>query len=181
MATKTADRRTKRLPRVTVPEAAAGPLAGALVGYGVFAILVIVIAALFAGDNFSLPSKDWQSLGFGASALAGLLLFVGYTYGGFVAGRLAGAGRKGLHLGIAVFAAGIVLALFTGWAISAGTTGDQRDSLEAVLRTLGAPGSSDWGDIGTAAGIASVAGMLLGSVAGGSLAERRSARVTATG
>ena len=181
MARKTAERQTKRLPRVTVPEATAGPLAGALVGYGVFAILVVVIGALFAGDDFRLPSEDWKSLGFGASVLAGLLLFIGYTYGAFVAGRVGGAGQKGLFLGIAVFATGIGLALLAGWAISAGTTGDQRENLETVLRALGAPGSpGDWRDIGTTAGVSSVAGMLLGSVAGGLLAERHSAPLART-
>lgn len=66
---------------------------------------------------FSIPEENWRNLGFGASILVGALLFVGYLYGGFIAG----------------------LAL--------------------------APGDADdWRDIGTTAGVSSVAGMLLGSV-----------------
>lgn len=178
MAAKTRDPQTKRLPRVTAPEAAAGPVAGALVGYAVFALLTIVIAALFAGEDFSLPNEEWKSLGFGASVLVGFLLLIGYTYGAFIAGRVGGGGQKGLVLGIAVFAIGVALAAIVGWAISAGTTGDQRENLEGILRAFGAPGSpSDWRDIGTTAGISSVLGMLLGSVTGGLLAERHSAPV----
>lgn len=107
MATKTIDRQTKRLPRVTTPEAMAGPVAGALVGYG-----------------------------------------------GFIAGRVGGGGQRGVALGVAVFIVGIGLALLPG-------------SLE------------DWRDIGTTAGVASVAGMLLGSLAGGVLAQRQSAPLVA--
>lgn len=178
MATKT-ERQTKRLPRVTTPEAVAGPLAGALIGYGVFAILVVVIASLFAGDEFGLPDEEWKSLGFGASILAGLLLFIGYTYGGFIAGRVGGGGHRGMALGLAVFIAGIALALFAGWAVSA-TSGDQADQLRAALGALGTPGSlEDWRDIGTTAGVASVAGMLLGSLTGGVLAQRQTAPVIA--
>lgn len=181
MATTTSNRRTKRLPRVTVPEAMAGPVAGALVGYGVFAVLVIVIAALFGSNDFALPDEDWKSLGFGASVLAGLLLFVGFLYGGFIAGRVGGGGQKGIPLGVSVFVVGLALALLAGWAVSAGTTGDQSDQLRTALRTLGVPGSlDDWRDIGTTAGVSSVAGMLLGSLAGGILAQRRSVPVAKT-
>ncbi len=179
MATKT-ERQTKRLPRVTTPEAVAGPLAGGLIGYGVFAILVVMIASLVAGEEFSLPGEEWKSLGFGASILAGLLLFIGYTYGGFIAGRVGGGGQRGIALGLAVFIVGIGLALFAGWAVSAATSGDQADQLRAALRALGTPGSlEDWRNIGTTAGVASVAGMLLGSLAGGVLAQRQSAPVDA--
>ena len=178
MATKTGTRHTKQLPRVTTAEAMAGPAAGALVGYGLFAILVVLIASLFAGDDFRLPAEDWRSLGFGASALAGVLLFAGFTYGGFIAGRVGGGGQKGIPLGVAVFLAGIALAFLAGWAVSASTSGDQSEQLRTALRALGVPGSlEDWRDIGTTAGISSVAGMLLGSVAGGVLAQRRSAPV----
>jgi hypothetical protein len=69
----------------------------------------------------------------------------------------------------------IGLALLAGWAVSAGATGDQSDQLRAALRAVGTPGSlEDWRDIGTTAGIASVFGMLIGSLAGGMLAQRQS-------
>lgn len=179
MATRPASEEMKDVPRVTVPELVTGPVAGALLGYGAFAILLVVLGALFAEGNVGIPEENWKDLGFGASILAGALLFLGYLYGGFIAGRVGGAGQKGIPLGIGVFLAGLALAALGGWAVSAGTTGDQRDTAAQTLRALGAPGGlDDWRDIGTAAGVASVTGMLLGSVAGGALAERRTRTAT---
>ncbi len=177
--TKAASRKTEQAPRVTVSEVLTGPVAGALVGYGVFAILLTVIGALFADDKLSIPEQEWKELGVGASVLAGLLLFVGYLYGGFIAGRVGGTGQKGIPMALGAFLAGLALAGLAGWAVNVGTSGDQRDTAAESLRAIGAPGdASDWRDIGTTAGISSIAGMLLGSLAGGALAEQRT-RVTA--
>lgn len=178
MATKTATRKAEPAARITVSELLTGPVAGALIGYGVFAILVTVIGALFADDKLSIPEENWKDLGLGASVLAGLLLFVGYLYGGFIAGRVGGIGQKGIPMALGAFVAGLALAGLAGWAINVGTSGDQRDTAAQSLRAIGAPGGADdWRDIGTTAGVASIAGMLLGSVAGGALAEQRT-RVT---
>jgi hypothetical protein len=47
------------------------------------------------------------------------------------------------------------------------------DTIGSNLRSLGIPtSSSEWGDIGTLAGIASLAAMLLGALVGGVLGER---------
>jgi len=98
---------------VTFAEAILAPLAGALVGYATFGILATIIAALAGSSNQSLqiPADNWEEVGFGAAVLAGTLLFVGYLYGGFVAGRLAGAGRMGRAQGLLVFVAGVGLAI----------------------------------------------------------------------
>lgn len=174
MATRTTTRREADATRVTVPEIVTGPVAGALVGYGVFAIALVVIGALFAENRLSLPEQNWKDLGLGASVLAGVILFFGYLYGGFIAGRVAGAGQKGIPLGVGVFLAGLALAALAGWAVSSGTSGDEREAAAQTLRALGAPGGSDdWSDIGTTAGVSSLTGMLLGSMAGGALAEHR--------
>ena len=181
MATRSASQQGDKAVSVTVPEAVTGPIAGAVLGYGVFAILLVIIGALFADNQFSIPDENWRNLGFGASILLGALLFVGYLYGGFIAGRVGGAGQKGIALGIGVFIAGLALAALAGWAVTAGTSGDQRDSAAQSLRALGAPGGSDdWRDIGTTAGVSSLVGMLLGSVAGGALAEQRTRGGTKT-
>jgi hypothetical protein len=179
MATQTAAQREQEATRVTVPEIVTGPVAGALVGYGVFAIALVVIGALFAEERLSLPEQSWKDLGLGASVLAGVILFFGYLYGGFIAGRVGGAGQRGIPLGVGVFLAGLALAALAG-AVSSGTSGDERETAAQTLRALGAPGGSDdWADIGTTAGVSSVAGMLLGSMAGGALAEHRT-RAAAT-
>jgi len=159
---------------VTFAEAILAPLAGALVGYATFGILATIIAALAGSSNQSLqiPADNWEEVGFGAAVLAGTLLFVGYLYGGFVAGRLAGAGRMGRAQGLLVFVAGVGLAILAGAAISWWSKGEQADELARALRTFGVPGSSaEWRQIGTATGICSLAGMLFGSYIGGQLAE----------
>ena len=77
VATRSTSQQREKAARVTVPEAVTGPIAGAVLGYGVFAILLVIIGALFAGDQFSVPEENWKNLGFGASIFVGALLFVG--------------------------------------------------------------------------------------------------------
>jgi hypothetical protein len=173
MDTRTPERETTSPPRVTAPETILGPLAGALVGFAVFAISAVVLGALLGTDQFGLPDRDWNTIGAGAAVAAGLVLFVGFTYGGFVAGRLGGTGQHGLMLGAGTFAVAITLALVAGWAVQAAADGEQVDRYAESLRAFGVPGSLDgWRDVGTAAGISAIAGMLLGSMLGGSLATR---------
>lgn len=109
MVTKTKTRQRREATRVTFAEAILAPVAGALVGYATFGILATTIAALAGSSNASLqiPGDNWEGVGFGAAVVAGTLLFVGYLYGGFVAGRLAGAGRMGRTQGLLVFVAGV--------------------------------------------------------------------------
>jgi hypothetical protein len=174
MTTKTASGKAEGAARITASEVLTGPVAGALIGYGVFTILIAVIGALFADHKLTIPEERWKDLGLGASVLAGLLLFVGYLYGGFIAGRVGGIGQKGIPMALGAFVAGVVLAGLAGLTVKVGTSGDQRDTAARSLRAIGAPGDADdWRDIGTIAGVASIAGMLLGSVAGGALAEQR--------
>ena len=112
--------------------------------------------------------------------MAGLLLFVGYLYGGFVAGRLAGAGRIGRAGGLLVFVAGIALAVLVGVALSGWTDGAQADEVARALRTFGIPGSThEWRQIGTATGLCSLLGMFFGSLIGGWLAEDKLRRGSA--
>jgi hypothetical protein len=178
MATRTHSRTAtgQATGQVTVAEGVLGPVAGALVGYATFAVLVTILAAVGLHRNLPDPQQHWKDLGFGASITAGVLLFVGYLYGSFIAGRAAGAGRAGLMVGLSVFVAGLALALIAAWAVRVGTSGDEARQLERALRILGTPGSvDDWRQIGSTAGAASLTGMLFGSVAGGALAQRRPA------
>jgi hypothetical protein len=175
MATRAESRATRQATdHATVAEVMLGSVAGALVGYATFAILVTILAAIGLNKNLPNPEQHWKDIGFGASIVAGLLLFVGYLYGSFVAGRAAGGGRAGILAGMTVFVAGLALALIAAWAVRAGTSGAEARQLVRTLRGLGLPGSTDdWRQIGSTAGVASLLGMLLGSLAGGALAQRR--------
>lgn len=172
--TSVREHRLERTPRVTVVEALVGPVAGALVGFATFAIAAVVIGSLLGTGELGLPDRNWETLGFGASIAAGLVLFVGFTYGAFVAGRLGGFGQHGLPMGIATFVAGVGLALLAAWAVQVGADSEEMDQYAQGLSALGVPGQIDgWRDIATTAGVSAVAGMLLGSLAGGALAHRR--------
>lgn len=166
-------RTSRQTPRTTAAEVVLGPVAGALVGFAVFAFGAVIIGALIGSDEFGLPDQDWESLGFGASVGAGLLLFVGFLYGGFVAGRLGGVGQHGIALGFGTFLVGAGVAALAGWVVQAGADAEQAQQYASTLRSLGVPGDLDgWRDIATTAGVSAVAGMLLGALAGGALAHR---------
>lgn len=150
--------------------------AGVLAAYGAFAVLAgLAVGVIKAADvNIDLSSQ-WRDLGMaGGLVVAGLLLFA-YLFGGYVAGRMARRSAT-LH-GLAVFALGV--------AVAAGIAGLARwlggDAVAASnLRDLGVPTTaSEWRDIATVAGVASLAAMLIGAVAGGVLGERWHAKLLA--
>jgi hypothetical protein len=61
--------------------------------------------------------------------------------------------------------------------VNAAGNGDIANRLQHALRTFGVPGSwEEWRQIGTAAGISSVVGMLAGSLLGSRIGERSSAK-----
>lgn len=162
-----------RPPRVTAAEALLGPVAGALIGFAFFAIAAVTVGALLGTGEFAVPDRDWESLGIGASVGAGIVLFLGFLYGGFVAGRLGGAGQRGPALGLGTFLAGVVIALLGAWAVAVGADDPQAQQYAQALRALGVPGDLDgWQDVASTAGVSALLGMLLGSVAGGVLAHR---------
>jgi hypothetical protein len=145
-------------------------LAGALAAYGLTAVLLAIAggiaAAVNSGSNFS--NVSWSDLKAGTGIIVGVILFVSYVFGGYVAGRMA---RRSGHLnGLAVFFFGVLLALAVGlWVKLAGGG----SSITTTLRNVGAPTTwHEWRDVGTVAGIASLAGMLIGSMVGGVLGER---------
>jgi len=145
-------------------------LAGTLVAYGAFAVVLAVTAAVAkaAGVDTDLSGNDWERLGtVGGAVVAGVLL-VSYLMGGYVAGRMAR--RAGSLNGFLVFVLGVLVAVVVTAIVNVFTDGE--DILEN-LRNVGVPTSSDeWGDIGTVAGLGSVLAMIVGSVLGGILGER---------
>ena len=151
-------------------------LAGVLVAYGAFAILAALAAAALAaiGLDNDLSSNDWARLGTGSAIAAAVILLLAYLFGGYVAGRMAR--RAGLRNGLAVFLLAIVLVAAVG-AIAASQA--DADTIRTSLRSLGIPTSgSEWSDIGTLAGIASLAAMLIGALVGGVLGERWHSKLT---
>jgi hypothetical protein len=151
-------------------------LAGVLVAYGAFAVLAALVGAAAAaiGLDNDLSRNDWARLGTGSAIAAAVVLLLAYLFGGYVAGRMAR--RAGLLNGLAVFLLAIVLVAAVG-AIAASQA--DADAIRSNLRSLGIPTSgSEWGDLGTLAGIASVAAMLVGALVGGVLGERWHSKLT---
>jgi hypothetical protein len=154
-------------------------IAGVLVSYGAFAVLVgaatAVVAAL--GIDADLTDREWRNAGNGVGIIAGIVLFLAYLFGGYVSGRMAR--RAGLINGLFVFIGGLVVAAATvGIVQAAGESGEAMDRLRESLANFGVPTSgSQWGAVGTVAGIAALTGMLLGAVLGGVLGERWHAKM----
>ena len=151
-------------------------LAGTLVAYGAFAVLAALVGAAAAaiGLTNDLSSNDWARLGTGSAIAGAIVLLVAYLFGGYVAGRMAR--RAGLLNGLAVFVLAIVLIAAVGAIVASQA---DVDTIRTNLRSLGIPTSgSEWSDIGTLAGIASLAAMLLGALVGGVLGERWHSKLT---
>jgi hypothetical protein len=151
-------------------------LAGVLVAYGAFAVLAALAgaAATAIGLNNDLSSNEWARLGTGSAIAAAVVLLFAYLFGGYVAGRMAR--RAGLLNGLAVFLLAIVLIAAVSAIIASQV---DADAIRSNLRSLGVPTSgSEWSDIGTLAGIASLAAMLLGALVGGVLGERWHSKLT---
>jgi len=145
-------------------------LAGILVAYGAFALVAGLTAAVLRALNVNvdLSGQDLRQAGIAGGVVLGAVLFVSWYFGGYVAGRMAR--RAGTTQGLLVFLFGLFIAIAAATLVEAsGATGD----VVRGLRNLGVPTSADqWRQIGTVAGIASLAGMFLGAVLGGTMGER---------
>jgi len=145
-------------------------LAGTLVAYGAFAVLVAIVAAVVkaVGFNTNLSTNQWRQYGVGGGIALCVVLFCAYLYGGYVAGRMAR--RSGAMNGLLVFVLGLVLAVGVA-ALARWMNAD--GAVLRNLRNVGVPTTrSEWSDIGTVAGIGSLLVMLVGSILGGTLGER---------
>jgi hypothetical protein len=144
-------------------------LAGVLVAYGAFAMLIGIAAAIVDALNVDtdIVTTDYEQLGVvGGLIVAGILL-LSYLFGGYVAGRMAR--RAGLLNGLAVAVLGLAIAA----AVAALVRASDAETINTSLRSLGVPTTADeYGQAFTVAGIASLAAILLGSLLGGTLGER---------
>jgi hypothetical protein len=154
------------LGRLSLPSV----LAGVLVAYGAFAVLAALVGAAAAAIGLTTD----QALGVGSAIAVAILLLVAYLFGGYVAGRMAR--RAGLVNGLAVFVLAVVLVAVVA-AIAASQA--DADTVQANLRSLGIPTTgTEWGKIGSLAGIGSLAAMLVGALVGGVLGERWHTKLT---
>jgi hypothetical protein len=143
-------------------------LAGVLVAYGAFAVLVGIAAAIVDALNVDTDiTTDYEQLGIlGGLIVAGILL-VSYLFGGYVAGRMAR--RAGALNGLLVAVLGLAIAA----AVAALVRNTDAETINSNLRSLGVPTTADeYGQAFTVAGIASMVAIFLGSLLGGSLGER---------
>jgi uncharacterized membrane protein len=151
-------------------------LAGVLVAYGAFAVLAALAGAVAAviGLDTDLSANNWAELGIGSAIVAAVVLLLAYLFGGYVAGRMAR--RAGLLHGVGVFVLALVLVALI--AVIAATQTDT-SVIRGNLRSLGIPTTgAEWGEVGTLAGIGSLAAMLVGAVLGGLLGERWHTKLT---
>jgi hypothetical protein len=145
-------------------------LAGTLVAYGAFAVLLAIAAAVATGVGVDTDFSDneWRRLGAAGGAVVAVVLFLAYWFGGYVAGRMSR--RAGTTNGFLVFVLGVVLAVGVAGLVNLFADGDD---IVRELRGTGIPTTWDkWRDIGTVAGIGSILGMLFGSLLGGLAGER---------
>jgi hypothetical protein len=145
-------------------------VAGVLVAYGAFVLLAALVGAVAVavGLDTELASNDWATLGRGSAVTVTVVAFVAYLFGGYVAGRMAR--RAGLVNGLAVFVLALVVAVVVGAIVASQT---DTEAIQANLRSLGLPVTgTEWARIGTAAGIGTLVGMLVGAGIGGVVGER---------
>jgi hypothetical protein len=145
-------------------------LSGTLVAYGAFLVVLAIAGGIAAalGVDTDLGSRDFHTLGVGGGIAVAVVLLISYLFGGYVAGRMAR--RAGAVNGLLVFVLGLVIAGAVGGAV-AGLGGT--DNVVRGIRNVGLPTTwAQWRDIGTVAGIASLAAMILGSILGGISGER---------
>lgn len=151
--------------QLSVPSAAAGVLSA----YGAFALLAGIAVGVLKAANVDIDvSSQWRQLGMSGGLVVAGLLLVAYLFGGYVSGRMAR--RSSVMHGVVVFVLGVAVAaaaaVFARWLGGA-------DVASSNLRDLGVPTTaSEWGDIATVAGIASLAAMLVGSLLGATMGER---------
>jgi hypothetical protein len=153
------------------PEPPARPISGFAVGagvlaaYGAFSLLISLVAAFSNGAhaNQRLSGATWKELGTGGGITTGVVLLVAWGIGGYIAGRVAG--RDGVRHGAWVFVAGVVL--FTVVCAAVTWLPDTAQILRN-MRLLGLPvRRAEWRDMGSIAGISSLAGAAVGALLGG--------------
>jgi hypothetical protein len=144
-------------------------LAGVLVAYAMTALLVGGAAAVLVHNGSKTDLTDgWDKLGTKGGLLLGGLLFVSYLLGSYVAGRMAW--RRGWVHGLAVFIGSIVIVGGVALLVRSLVKPDEIEKITDAFRSFGIPTTRDeWRNVDSVVGLASLGGMLLGSLLGGVL------------
>jgi len=147
-------------------------LAGVLVGYATFAILLGGAVAVLRGNESQLDlSENWGDLSTRGGLLLGGLLFLAFLLGGYIAGRMAW--RRGAAHGVFVVLGSVLVVAIAAGLLRVLTQPDDVKGITEALERFGVPTTAkDWGNVAPVTWIAALGGMLLGSVIGGLLGER---------
>ena len=147
-------------------------VAGMLVGYATFALLLGAAVAILRGNESQFDlSENWGNLSARGGILLGGLLFVSYLFAGYIAGRMAW--RRGAAHGVLVFLGSVLLVGVAAALVRTLTQPEDVEGITDALRSFGVPTTAkEWGDVGIVTWVASLGGMLLGSVLGGRLGQR---------
>jgi hypothetical protein len=154
------------------PFSAVAILAGVLVGYSVFALLLGGAVAILRADGSTLDlSENWSDLGNRGGLLLGGLLFVSYLLAGYITGRMAW--RRGAAHGLLLVLGSIILVAVAAGLLAALTQPEDVKGITDSLRSFGVPTTGEeWRSVGPVVLVASLGGMLLGALAGGVIGER---------
>ena len=151
-------------------------IAGALVAFGAVGVVLAVAGAV--GNQLGLRTSgvsvdEWRNLGIAGAAVATVVLFGAFFFGGYTAGRMGR--RAGASHGTAVFAVGvIVVGVVVGLTAWTGATNALRDRLVSN----GVPtDAGTWSGVAIVAIAAGVLATLAGSVLGAVRGERWHGRV----
>lgn len=147
-------------------------LAGVLVGYATFALLLGGAIAVLTRRGSELDlTEGWGNLTTRGGVLLGVMLLASYLLAGYMAGRMAW--RHGILHGIAVFLGSVVVVGAIALLVRSLAKPDDVKVASDALRGFGVPTTrEEWGNVGTAVGVLSLGGMFIGSVLGGVLGER---------
>jgi hypothetical protein len=155
----------------------ASVFAGTLVAFAATVLLLGVAAATAAGFGLDahLSDNNWREAGAAGGAVVAGAVFLAYLFGGYAAGRMAR--RQGvLHGALVAFTSLLAIAVVV--IVARLITNVDGESILRDLRSVGIPTTgSEWGDVLTIAGLAALAAMLIGSVAGGGWGERWHSRL----
>jgi hypothetical protein len=176
MATTTAEKSKTRAQLARI--AGIGPispvsiLGGVLVAYATFAILLGATVAVLHHNGSKLDlTKGWDEITVRGGILLGVLLFVSYLLAGYMTGRMAW--RRGVAHGFGVFVGSIVIVGVVALVVRSLAKNSDIKAVTSALRSFGIPTTRDeWRHVGSVVGIASLAGMLVGSIVGGLAGER---------
>jgi hypothetical protein len=141
-------------------------VAGALVAFGSLATIMATAGAVGSRLGLQLDgisTDQWHRAGVGGAAIATVVLFGCFLFGGYTAGRMAAA--KGDAHGLMVF---LLSALVIGVIVVLAATWGDPGHVADQLRDNGVPTTANtWSDIGLGVAVAGLVAMVLGSVLGG--------------